>query len=421
MDDLLGSAYLANEGNQIAPSRTASRSSGGTNLRLSMTSAMFWVAPLWILLSLQNLVLVELVGGSVAIKPLHLLAIIPMGILFARRALPTPPRFYLFAIVLMASSSLWFLKYPSNSLALNYVFALLVFLLGQQLAIRLEMQSVIQALRVASGSTILLVVGTAVVNASAFVHFYQAPNGHPSYGFVFAGGANLEASWVGLLSLLFFGKRRLHIMFGAIALILAVLLASRIGVLLAVASLVAAVLFGRPRSLRSLMSVVFVGTALLLAAGLISNTYLAERVLSIGADPGSTGRFALWKNGFAAFVQHPWGFGAGNAVSMTRELTGAYLPEDNIHNVVLQWLLDFGPLGAVLWLWIALVVISPNWGAKLIGDPKPIRLFLLAYLGASLLQFRGSEPLFWFALGLFSVYKSRAGAVARGNRRHSGV
>jgi len=70
-----------------------------------------------------------------------------------------------------------------------------------------------------------------------------------------------------------------------------------------------------------------------------------------------------------------------------------------VHNYLLQVLLDFGLPGLLAWLLICAYILK-NAGL-LKGNEYGTYTFL--YLIASMVQFRGAEPLFWFILGLLVV------------------
>jgi O-antigen ligase len=129
-------------------------------------------------------------------------------------------------------------------------------------------------------------------------------------------------------------------------------------------------------------------------------SYVTERFASIGDDPGSVGRLVLWQGGLDVWRHYPWGVGVGHAISALEHLRGIDVPEDNLHNLPLQHLVEGGPLLALLLLGCMLLIFRQTahaWrGARV---DLPIWLFVALYCVTGWLQFRGADVIAWTILG----------------------
>ncbi len=106
---------------------------------------------------------------------------------------------------------------------------------------------------------------------------------------------------------------------------------------------------------------------------------------------------------YEAFLQWPWGYGAGNAITAVEVLKGD-VPAGNLHNVFAQVLLDYGLQGLLLWL----LVIAQQF-RRLFAQAFecPLGLFICLYFILSLAEFTGMENFFWLILGAFAGYSAQ--------------
>jgi hypothetical protein len=147
--------------------------------------------------------------------------------------------------------------------------------------------------------------------------------------------------------------------------------------------------------------------AVLLSVGSLAGFLAASALLAIatqaGLSPGGDGawavdrltygalvgdaRMTLWRDAMSIFVQAPWlGNGIGNYHWRSFEVTGAGtppLPAEHAHNLILQWLADFG-------LPVTLVVVA----------------ILAAWLNDALRQ--RLEPNRWWLLGVLAIIGSHS-------------
>jgi O-antigen ligase len=125
--------------------------------------------------------------------------------------------------------------------------------------------------------------------------------------------------------------------------------------------------------------------------------YVAYRFSSIGEEPGSLGRLTLWRGGLRVFAEYPLGVGAGNAVPVLRKVLGVDVPEDNLHNIYLQHLVETGFPGLLVLLVFASTVV-----VRVVRGRFSDHLLLLvaAYLAVATIQFTGTDAVLWLIYGL---------------------
>jgi O-antigen ligase len=297
---------------------------------------------------------------------------------------------------------------------INAVFLIGAAVSGTTLGAMIDEARAMRALRVASAIFIFAVVAKAVVNVQAFIRFFANPWGHPILPTFSVGGANLEATWVSLAAIFFIGSAW-FLPYCALALAISLLYASRVGVIIVVLALVmaAARAFARrapgaPRRVNAVRVLAVVGVLAVLSSIAIAQygdglSYVAKRFQSIGDDPGSLGRFTLWNGGAKVFVHYPLGVGQGNAVPALEHEIGADVPENNLHNLYLQHLVETGLPGLIVYLLFGVV----TWRRYRLGGYQDVLLaYVLCYLAISSIQFSGGDPLLWFVWGIQSGLES---------------
>ena len=281
---------------------------------------------------------------------------------------------------------------------------------GATIGAQITRQRAIAALRLASACFIVAVALKAVANADAFIRFFANPQGHPILPTFSVGGANLESTWVALAALFFLGSAW-FLPYAALAIGISLLYASRVGVIIVVLAL----LIGGVRTamrrraegkaavsavrLIALLAVTGVLGAIAIAQYGDGLSYVVKRFQSIGDEPGSLGRLTLWRGGAEVFVHHPFGVGQGNAIPALEHEIGANVPENNLHNLYLQHLVETGLPGLVVYLAFGLV----TWWRFARGRYQdPLLAYVLCYLVISSIQFSGGDPIVWFVWGLQS-------------------
>jgi O-antigen ligase len=82
---------------------------------------------------------------------------------------------------------------------------------------------------------------------------------------------------------------------------------------------------------------------------------------------------------------------------------GADVPENNLHNLYLQHLVETGLPGLIVYLLFGVV----TWRRYRLGGYQDVLLaYVLCYLAISSIQFSGGDPLLWFVWGIQSGLES---------------
>ena len=359
-----------------------------------------------------------------------LLVLAGLGVLARGKIARPRAEMLLYFAVMIASTLLTYLIYEPRVAGIKLLIALYAALVGTSLGYVANRRIVLGACRVAGVAFAIAVTVKNVTHVPAFIAYLARPFGHPDVLSLAGGGLNLEATWLALSSFFMIGT----VLFVPVTLLAAAtsaLYASRVGVVIAVMAICAAVAHGwgtgrikapsnRPSTktriyVRRIVALVFVGTSIGVVAAVVRTarqygdaTYVAQRFSTIGEDPGSLGRLVLWRGGVRVFEENPLGVGAGNAVPTLRRVLGVDVPEDNLHNMYLQHAVESGIPGlAALLLFAAMIarrVVRSRYRDQLL-------LFAAAYLVAGLIQFSGVDVMFWLAYGLQSGLASHGADV----------
>jgi O-antigen ligase len=360
-----------------------------------------------------------------------LLVLAGLGILARRKIARPRAEMLLYFGVMIVSTLLAYLIYEPRVAGIKLLIALYAALVGTSLGYVADRRMVLRACRVAGVAFAIVVTVKNVTHVPAFIAYLARPFGHPDVLSLSGGGLNLEATWLALSSFFMIGTV-LFVPVTLVALASSALYASRVGVLIAVMAICAAVArawgMGRIKTpylrpwtntagvyVRRIAALVFVGTSIVVVAAVMraarqygDATYVAQRFSSIGEDPGSLGRLVLWRGGIRVFEENPLGVGAGNAVPTLRRVLGVDVPEDNLHNMYLQHAVESGIPGlAALLLFAATIarrVVRSRYRDQLL-------LFVAAYLVAGVIQFSGVDVMFWLAYGLQSGLASQGADV----------
>ncbi|HEX7978924.1 MAG TPA: O-antigen ligase family protein [Gemmatimonadaceae bacterium] len=295
---------------------------------------------------------------------------------------------------------------PKAAIA-NMIFAGYAATVGGTIGLMAGPATTLRALRWVSVAVLLAVLVKGVIFLPDILRFLAAPYGHPTLPTFYGGGPNVEATWVAMSGVFLIGSRLfIPYMIGSAG--LSVAYASRVGLIIVVLVVVASVgrsLLGNEQGIpgrRWLLPVAVIlisGLGVFAARGVQGADYIAQRFQSVGEDPGSTSRLALWTGGVRVFVSHPLGVGLGNAVPMVERTLAANVTEDNLHNQWLQQLVESGAQGFCAYI----LLIGLTWRRAAVSRLRdPLLLYIGIYFVIALLQFRGTEALLWFAYGLQS-------------------
>ncbi|GAA4428254.1 hypothetical protein GCM10023188_12300 [Pontibacter saemangeumensis] len=235
----------------------------------------------------------------------------------------------------------------------------------------------------------------------------QAPDGHPAIYTIYGGGTNLESTWLGLNVALFINRKKLFYVLLSLTLMVSIIYASRVGVVIAM--LVAGFKFisvaTSKTERRAIIALAFFAALAFIIFidfdNLAEKVYTLKRFSEFGdsSDKGMAGRFAMWRYyGTALWESKLLGYGAGNGMYAIESVSGNDYPEDNLHNLYLQLLIEFGIVGFLLYM---LTVYNVSIKAIKSHFINPIGIILLVYFVASLIQFRGTDAIIWLYMGLF--------------------
>jgi len=304
---------------------------------------------------------------------------------------------------------------PPQRAIVNTAMCVFAAVAGATLARDAGPRRVLLALRVTFAASFAAVVAKDVRHADAFARFFLNPDGHPIIPTFCVGGANLEATWVSMGGVFFLGTPFLPI-YAAASAALGTLYASRVGVITAGLVLAAEVVRRayRPRPAgapaRQTRLRILAGAMALIVASVLTvrladsgggsaagPVYVLERFQNVGDEPGSLGRVALWRGGVGVFARYPFGVGQGNAVPQIRHLLGADLPENNLHNIYLQQLVDAGLPG--LGAYLAVVGATLRRLVRSRGQDR-LLVYVACYFALGTLQFSGADFLLWLVYGL---------------------
>jgi O-antigen ligase len=338
-----------------------------------------------------------------AVKIFHLVGMAVFVVFVGKRwRIPKPPLLIaaLFAsfVLLSLTTYIWS---GFNPLLLNYVFALLSFLIGQQFGNVFTPSAILKCIRIAIGIVVGAILLKSWIFRDALIQFLLFPfNGHPEMPLYFyGGGPNLEATWVALSSTVFLGTSAFVPIF-VFALMLSIIYASRTAVVISIICLAMALL----RAKRYKTLIIGFSTAVISVLSLLAafpEIYVVSRFLSIGSDPGSVGRLSIWAGIWDAFLQSPIvGHGAGNGMRAVEIALNTTFPEANVHNYYAQVLLDFGLPALCLYAVLVLTICVQEARS---GFRDQIGSYLILFFIAGLFQFRGAEALSWFLIGLYAT------------------
>ena len=314
----------------------------------------------------------------------------------------------LYFLVTSVTGIVAYFFFGARPLLLNLLFCAYTVVIGAMLGSVLGVDRVLGALRVSAAILLVAVLIKALLYFRVFLAFFAAPINHPHIPFFYGGGPNLEATWIALAGALFVGTR-FFLPYSIASLGIAMLYTSRAGVIVVLLVLSGGGLYrlfnARLTATVRLVTVGAVGVAAmaLLVVVVLSTKdaagvgYVIDRFSSIGSEAGSVGRLRLWSGGIEVFQRYPFGVGQGNAVLAVEHELGTNLPEDNLHNLFLQHLVESGIQGLIVYLLFCGITV-----ARLVRSRfrDPTLLYACIYIIVGLIEFRGAEAIFWFIYSL---------------------
>ena len=228
-----------------------------------------------------------------------------------------------------------------------------------------------------------------------------------------SGGQNLEATHLGVLSVLLVGGPWFLPML-SIAWATSLLLLSRAGMLACLAAMGCWVVGGRLSGAKLVVSASLIAIAILAigleVTGVVEIAMLDRFDMSTEATLAADdeGRLAIWRSGWEVMTANGFGHGVGNGFGRLNDNIGSHLKENNSHNILVEYGLDggwlccglfIGLLGSVLWRRDALSV--------------PSHRFVLTYGLLGLCQFTGYDAIGWFFIGVSHAERHKIGISIR--------
>lgn len=309
----------------------------------------------------------------------------------------------IFFIIVIAYSIVGYIIYKPHFLLINFLFAFLSFSLGTLMFDFLTKEEVFRIFENATKLVLIVVFFKNIVFIDEIVHFLLNPWGHPYLPFFIAGGPNIESSII-VMNTIFLVKHKKWFYFSFFyGILISLAYASRTATILCFFTLFLYLISDYSSVLErkrwKVFSVVFIFLLVFIGSFFIENVYTIKRFTEIGEEPGSLGRLALWEYAFDAVERNLLqGYGAGNSIYAISSISGNSFRNDNLHNLYLQYLVDFGVLGLLAYLFFNYEVFLRFLKKK---NRTALLIWIVLFIIASFLQFRGSDAIFWFIIGCF--------------------
>ncbi len=316
---------------------------------------------------------------------------------------------FLFLAYTILISPILYSFYAWNLLLLNYIFALLIFFIFYNYSI-LNFAALENLIQYSFVVIYVVILVKLVIYYDKLIEFFASPWGHPAVPAIYGGDVNLEATWVALSTAFYMRNRKRTFYFAILfSLMLSVLYSSRVGFILAVCSYLIYFLSSnisrREKTFVFIVSILGFVFLLTFLMSKLDDVYVIERFTQIGSseDGGSVGRLMLWRNIDTALLNNFFlGYGAGNSLYAIKLVDDFSFIEDNVHNYYLQILLDFGLIGFIIYSIFCVYVVLGQVQNRF---TNPYGNFILLYFVGSMIQFRGAEPIFWLAVGVYFAQK----------------
>ncbi|MCL2249472.1 MAG: O-antigen ligase family protein [Oscillospiraceae bacterium] len=352
----------------------------------------------------NHTILLNVAGTFVSIQ--HLVAVSLFILAISRKKLILPNKYLLiFIFYAVVLSAIVAPTYGFDAYIIAYFFNLLLIISIMTIGADFSFAYWLTLVRRVAIVVIVLVSINTLLNFSAVVSVFRY-GGRAFMPSLFVGGINLDSSWIAMFSV-FFLKRPKGYFYFALSVIISVLYASRAGMLINVLVFLW-VLFSRKRSKRELRAIIFIFCVLAilfvagLSTGLISNAIY--RFQMIGYEPGSISRLNKWSFVLVAFLENPFGYGVGNAVSVLPMFGYTGRIYANIHNIYFQVLLDLGIIGFVFYMAMVVFFFVKEFKNRF---ENPFAALIGVYLVIGLVQFGGISILFAFFLGIYFCTKNK--------------
>jgi len=212
----------------------------------------------------------------------------------------------------------------------------------------------------------------------------------------FAGGINIEASWIALFGVFLISEKK-GIIYWGLSLILAVVYLSRVAIIINILVLLWWIIINKKYKQIFMGLIIFIAISIVLSRfGFID--MMMNRFYSIGNEPGSEGRIAMWEYVPEVVSENLIGYGCGNAIKIIEEKAGMEYTEQAIHNIYLQVLVDQGFFGLILYVGMITFLVVKEIKNKF---QNPFAMFLIIFFIQGALQMSGAEQALAFVVGIY--------------------
>lgn len=353
---------------------------------------------LYVVAALQNVSIASF--GNLTIKPIHLLCLIVIPLAIGKR--PTTRAStaimlgYLGSVLFL--SLIGYLLYPPSSLIVNYIFVFVLVWTLAKIASSLSYFEILKGFKLGASA----ILGYSVINtirqddAVELALTYSAESGaRPQIEqLVYAGGINIEASWIALASAFFIRQPKQFVLYSIPAVLLIGTLASRTALIIYLIILFSAVWkwtsAAKYRIQIRLGLVIVCSISITLLQTVFSGMRVIQRMQAVGNEPGSNARSGLWEAGLQAFAHSPLiGYGIGNEITAAEQFSRDAFIEDNLHNLYLSNAVSTGILGLIAYCLMLM-------GLVVIARRRPeLWAFVLAFGVGCFFEFRGADVPFY--------------------------
>lgn len=334
---------------------------------------------------------------SVSVKPVHILSI--LCVFFIKKKIHFNLYISSYLLYITLVSLIASLKFGINSLIINYIFGFYILVLFCEFGKNLKYDAWISMIRRVASTVMFIVWVKNLLNINVLISFFKHPWAHPDIDTIFEGGVNLEATWLAMFAFFFYGSQYKYLYIISSFLISAVY-ASRVGILINV--LVLTWFIWPILKKISIKKIVFMMFVLAIAVIFIIKTgvftYVFERFMIIGEDPGSLGRLTMWQYFLDAFWRYPFGCGIGNNMKALNSVSSVYMSDGNMHNIYLQNFIDVGFIGGIWYILMCFGFVIKEL-KHIFSDP--FVAFLMTYILICVLQFRGGDTIVFMILGIY--------------------
>jgi hypothetical protein len=233
-----------------------------------------------------------------------------------------------------------------------------------------------------------------LIFAQEITSIYSRTRNDGGLFFMASGGRNIEATLLGLASI-FLIRTKFFPAAIAIALASSYFMMSRAGLIASALSLFA---FYYIRGWYYLLLLTTIAVPFLLFVPFYLDSELLSRFniqSEVALQAENQGRLSIWINSIALAKSNVFGSGVGFGFDLLRHQSGVEYRENNFHNIFIQFLVESGHFGLVLFLGS---MVSTLRCAYAINELESF-WFILTYLFLGLVQFTGYEVFFWLVIG----------------------